>query len=48
MISNYPDIKIDYTYTYTGIDIDEESCQKATEELVTKLNGKVTIRILTI
>ena len=46
MIDKYPDIKIDYT----GIDIDEASCQKATEELSAlkkKLNDKVEIKIIT-
>ena len=46
MISKYPEIKIDYT----GVDIDEESCQKAMEELSllkTKLNDNFTLRILT-
>ena len=44
MISNYPDIKIDYV----GIDIDEDTCQKAMEELsALKANDKVTIKIIT-
>ena len=46
MISRHPDVKIDYT----GIDIDEEICQDAMEDLSalkTKFNDKVAIRILT-
>ena len=44
MINKYPDIKIDYT----GVDIDKESCQKATEELsALKKNNKVAIKIVT-
>ena len=46
MINKYPDIKIDYT----GIDIDEAICQKATRELSAskkKLNDKVEIKIIT-
>ena len=46
MINKYPDIKIDYT----GIDIDEVICQKATQELSAlkkKLNDKVEIKIIT-
>ena len=43
MINKYPDIKIDYT----GIDIDEASCQKAINELKEKLNNKVAIKIIT-
>ena len=43
MINKYPDIKIDYT----GIDIDEASCQKAIDELKEKLNNKVAIKIIT-
>jgi SAM-dependent methyltransferase len=44
MISKYPDIKLDYT----GIDTDEDICQKAREELDTlkKTNDKIEIRIL--
>jgi SAM-dependent methyltransferase len=44
MISKYPDIKLDYT----GIDIDEDFCQKAREELgaLKKTSDKVEIRIL--
>ena len=42
MINIYPDIKIDYT----GIDIDEESCQKAMKKLKEKLNDKVAIKII--
>ena len=48
MISRHPDIKIDYT----GVDIDEEVCQKANSmkelsALKTKFNDKVAIRVLT-
>ena len=43
MINKYPDIKIDYT----GIDIDEASCQKATEKLSALKNDKVEIKIIT-
>ena len=44
MINKYPDIKIDYI----GIDIDEESCQKAIEEFsALKKNNKVAIKIIT-
>ena len=46
MLSRHPDVKIDYT----GIDIDEEVCQHAMEELSalkTKFSDKVAIRMLT-
>ena len=46
MINKYPDVKIDYT----GVDIDEESCQKAIEELGAlkeKFNDKIAIKIIT-
>jgi SAM-dependent methyltransferase len=44
MMSQHPDIKLDYT----GIDIDEVTCQKAREELGTlkKTSDKIEIRIL--
>ena len=44
MMSRHPDIKIHYT----GLDIDKETCQKATEALsVLKTNDKVEIKMLT-
>ena len=46
MINKYPGVKIDYT----GMDIDEESCQKAIKELSAlkeKFNDKVVIKIIT-
>jgi SAM-dependent methyltransferase len=44
MISKYPDITLDYM----GIDIDEDTCQKAREELsaLKKTSDKIEIRIL--
>ncbi len=44
MISKYPDIKLDYT----GIDTDEDFCQKAREELsaLKKMCDKIEIRII--
>ena len=44
MMSRHPDVKIHYT----GLDIDKETCQKATETLsLLKTNNKVDIKMLT-